>query len=124
MEDYKYKAKIIIYINLMEVSVNKIWFDYINLKKKTVEGRLNKGKFKEFKKGDIIYFKNDNKKIKVIIKNIINYKTFKEYLEMEGLKRTLPGIKSIEQGEQVYYSYYTPEMEKEFGILAIEVKKI
>ena len=108
----------------MEVSVNKIWFDFINQKKKTVEGRLNKGKFKEFKKGDIIYFKNDDKKIKVLIKNISSYKTFQEYLEMEGLKRTLPGIKTIEQGKEVYYTYYTQEKEREFGILAIEVKKI
>lgn len=108
----------------MEVSVNKIWFDFINQKRKTVEGRLNKGKFKEFKKDDIIYFKNDDRKIKVLIKNISSYKTFQEYLEMEGLKRTLPGIKTIEQGKEVYYTYYTQEQEKEFGILAIEVKKI
>ena len=50
--------------------------------------------------------------------------TRKSFVEMEGLKRTLPGIKTIEQGKEIYYTYYTQEQEKEFGILAIEVKKI
>ena len=43
---------------------------------------------------------------------------------MEGLRRTLPGVSSIEKGKEIYYEFYSLEMEKEFGILAIEVKKI
>lgn len=109
---------------MTEVYVNKIWFDHISEGNKTVEGRLNKGKFKTFKKGDIIYFKNENKKIKVQIINIIEYKDFKSYLEKEGLKRTLPGIDTIKEGRKVYYSFYTREMEDLHGVLAIEIKLI
>ena len=35
------------------------------------------------------------------------YKTFNDYLLMEGLKRTLPGITTLKDGINVYYSFYT-----------------
>ena len=109
---------------MTEINVNKIWFDHIKTGDKTIEGRLNKGKFKTFKKDEIIYFKNDQNKIKIKIINIIEYKDFKTYLEQEGLKRTLPGIDSIKNGVKVYRSFYPKEMEDEFGVLAIEIKLI
>ena len=109
---------------MTEINVNKIWFDHIKQGNKTIEGRLKKGKFQTFKKGDIIYFKNENKTIKVQIINIIEYKDFKTYLEKEGLKRTLPGINSIKKGIKVYRSFYTKEMENEYGVLAIEIQLI
>lgn len=109
---------------MTEINVNKIWFDHIKTGDKTIEGRLNKGKFKTFKKDEIIYFKNDQNKIKIKIINIIEYKDFKTYLEQEGLKRTLPGIDSIRNGVKVYRNFYTKEMEDEFGVLAIEIKLI
>lgn len=109
---------------MIKVNVNKIWYDHIKQGSKTVEGRLDKGKFSKFTIGQEFYFINERNKIKVKITNIIKYKTFKQYLEMEGLKRTLPGINSISDGINVYYSFYTKEMETHYGILAIEVKLI
>ena len=35
---------------MTEINVNKIWFDHISKGNKTIEGRLNKGKFQTFKK--------------------------------------------------------------------------
>jgi ASC-1-like (ASCH) protein len=40
----------------------------------------------------------------------------------EGLKRTLPNIKTLNEGVNIYYQYYSKEQEKEFGILAIYIK--
>ena len=107
---------------MTEVHVNRIWFEFIREGKKTIEGRLNKGKFKDMKIGDIISFVNDANKVKVQIINKIKYNTFEEYLLMEGLKRTLPNIKTIKDGLDVYYSYYTKNQEKEHKIVAIEIK--
>ena len=45
--------------------------------------------------GDIIKFVNGDENVKVKIKNITHYKSFENYLIMEGLKRTLSGIKKI-----------------------------
>ena len=50
------------------------------------------------------------------------YNTFNDYLVMEGLKRTLPGIKSINDGVNIYYSFYSKEQENMYGVLAIEIK--
>lgn len=108
----------------MEININSRWFEKIQKGQKKVEGRLNKGKFANMKKGDIFFFVSKSDKLKVQVKNIYKYKSFHEYLEMEGLRRTLPGVSSIEKGKEIYYEFYSLEMEKEFGILAIEVKKI
>ena len=107
---------------MTEVHVNRIWFEFIREGKKTIEGRLNKGKFKDMKIGDIISFVNDANKVKVQIINKTKYNTFKEYLVMEGLKNTLPNIKTIKDGLDVYYSYYTKNQEREHKIVAIEIK--
>ena len=43
--------------------------------------------------------------------------------ESEGLKHIVPDIKTIEQGVAVYRQFYSIEQEKEFWVIAIEMKK-
>ena len=106
------------------VSISKIYFDYINTKKKRIEGRLNTGKYSTFKKGDEIKFICGGDFIDTKIKKIRRYKSFEEYLSMEGLHRTLPNTKTINDGVNIYRQFYSEENEKRFGILAIHIKKI
>lgn len=110
------------------ISVSEPYFTLIDRKLKTVEGRLNKGKFKDLKKEDIVtwYHEQDDKvrECDTVITNIRHYKSFEEYLKRETLKKTLPGIPSIECGVAVYRQFYNKNKENEFGILAIELKKI
>jgi len=109
---------------IKEINVQSPWFEYIRDKKKRVEGRLNKGMFKSFVKGDKIKIKNGEDFINAEIKKIRKYKTFEEYLCQEGLRKTLPNINTIKEGCDIYYKFYTKEQEKEFGILAIQIKII
>ncbi len=109
---------------MKEINVSEPWFSLIKNKKKKIEGRLNKGTFATLKKGDIIKFTNNDKSFNVKIRKIVKYNTFEEYLSQEGLKRTLPNIKTIEEGCDIYYKYYTKEQEREYKILAIYVKVI
>ena len=109
---------------MKKINVSNPWFLHIKDKKKTIEGRLNKGVFAELKKGEIIQMTNNNDSVLVKIKKITEYKSFREYLTQEGLRRTLPGIHTIDQGVAVYYKYYTPEQENEFRIIAIHIKVI
>lgn len=89
---------------------------------KTVEGRLNKGKFKKFLVWDILEFET-GEKFKILRKT--EYKTFFEMMKIEGIDRVLPDFENIQEWvEKVYYKFYSAEKEKEFGILAIEVKLI
>lgn len=112
--------------------VSEPWFTLIKRGEKIVEGRLNKGEFSQMKKGDIIEWlnnelnKNGTKKrpFKTKIIDIKRYKTFEEYLKMERLKNTLPGINRINNGLKIYYKYYTKEDEKKYGILGIKIEVI
>ena len=103
------------------------WFTLISLGLKTVEGRKNKGKFKEMQVGDIVEWKNNDFKERKILTKITGkaeYKTFAEYLETEGLSKCLPGMPSLEHELSVYFKYYTKEEESEFGVIAIRIELI
>ena len=109
------------------IQVSEPWFTLISLGLKKVEGRKNKGTFKEIKIGDTIKWTNDDFKhrsckTKVIGKN--NYKTFEEYLKKEGLQKCLPGIPSMEHGLSVYFKYYSKEDEEKYGVTSILLELI
>uniref|UniRef100_A0A6C0EA10 ASCH domain-containing protein n=1 Tax=viral metagenome TaxID=1070528 RepID=A0A6C0EA10_9ZZZZ len=106
------------------INVSEPWFSFIKKGRKKIEGRLNKGSFANLKVGEKIKFVNKDESCLVKIINIVKYDTFKDYLMLEGLKRTLPNVKTLDEGVNVYYQYYTKEQEKEFGILAIYIKLI
>jgi ASC-1-like (ASCH) protein len=75
------------------------------------------------KKDDIVKFENNKDNIKAIIKKIVNYDSFEEYLSTEGLSKTLPGIKTIADGIAIYRQFYTEQQERQ-GVLAIHFKLI
>ena len=103
------------------------WFTLISIGLKTVEGRKNKGRFKEMQVGDIVEWKNNDFKERKILTKITGkaeYKTFSNYLETEGLNKCLPGIPSLEHGLSVYFKYFTKEEETEFGVIAIRIELI
>ena len=107
-----------------EMNVSEPWFSLIVTGSKTIEGRLKKGQFAKMKKGEIVkWINNDYGQRSVIteITKITEYNTFEDYLTNEGLDNCLPTITNIKDGVNVYYKYYTPENEKEFGVLAIEL---
>ena len=71
------------------------WFSLISLGLKTVEGRKNKAKFKEMKVGDIIEWSNEDFDKRTVLTKItkkVEYNTFAEYLNNEGLENCLQGI--------------------------------
>jgi len=104
-------------------NVSEPWFTLIHLGLKKVEGRLNKGDFAKMKKDDIVVFTNDSLGFKrtttVVIEDIKEYKYFRTYLIHQGIDRCLPGIETIDDGQQVYYNYFSKAEEKKYGVLAI-----
>ena len=89
---------------------------------KTVEGRLNKGKFAEIEIGDVLMMRPENKRFRVVGKR--RYKTFKEMLEAEGIKNVLPDKNNIEEATKVYKKFYKKSQENKYGALAIRIKRI
>ncbi len=109
-------------------NLSEPWFSLILLGLKTVEGRLNKGDFKNMKVNDIVIWSNNDfgftREITTKIKKITHYSTFKEYLINEKLSNTLPVINSIDHGIAVYKTYF-PNIEQDeikYGVLAIKLQ--
>ena len=87
---------------------------------KTIEGRLNIDKYKDLKTGDILLIGPERRKFNV--ERIYKYNSFEDMLNKEGVNNVLPNITKINEAIEVYYSFYTKEQEKEFGVLAIKIK--
>jgi len=108
-------------------TLSEPWFTLISLGLKTVEGRKNRGRFKEMVVGDIVEWTNDDFKPRSVITRITRkaeYLTFAEYLETEGLQKCLPGMPDLDTGLSVYFKYFTKQDEQEFGVVAIEIELI
>lgn len=107
--------------------------DYILEGKKTVEGRLNKGKFAEYQVGDTIWLRRDYRdeygqlhdgearQACVEIVGIRHYQTFAEMIEAEGYRTVSPSSESPEAALAVFNSYYSTDDQLEYGVIAIEI---
>ncbi len=105
----------------ISINVREPYLGYILSGEKTVEGRLNKGKFKEIEIGDVLSI-NDIAKFKIIGKRI--YNSFEEMIEKEEVDNVVPDKKTIDEAVDIYHKFYSPVEEKEFGVVAIEIVKI
>ena len=105
------------------------WFSRIRARTKTVEGRLNKGKFTEMRVGTVVVVSKTastshsrSPKVVAVVTKVVRYATFDQYLSQEGLAATLPGVPTIDQGVAVYRQFYAPALEKQHGIVAIHLE--
>lgn len=89
---------------------------------KIFEWRLNKWKFQEMKIGDILVFEDTKEQLEVKSKKY--FSSFREMIEFCWIENIIPNAESVDQAVEVYYWFYTPEQEKEFWVVAIEMKNI
>jgi len=104
--------------------------------RKTIEGRLNRDKFAEYQVGDAVSLRRDVRDehgqlkdgevgaAEVEIVAIRRYENFLDMVSTEGYERVIPSAGSIEAAAAEYNRYYSPEDQKQYGVLAIEVKLI
>jgi len=108
-------------VNIHYINVKEPWATYIKNGDKTVEGRLNRGRFKMIDINDIIIF-NKNIRCKIVDKEI--YGSFHKMLEQEGLNKVLPNIDKIKDGVKIYRLFYNEQHEIKEGVLAIKIELI
>lgn len=112
--------------NMLDLAVNKKYFDAIKAGLKTAEGRINSAKFKELKPGEQVCFTcSDNYSLKLICQviSINTYPDFKTMLKKEGLANMLPGIKDLDIGIGIYESFHGyKDAVKKYGAVAIRIK--
>ena len=110
-----------------ELTISEPWFSLIENGQKSVEGRLFKGIFTEFRVNDTIRFINrwngKEKSLTVKITKLTKYPNFGDLLFNEKLYKVLPGYPNIKCGIVLYDRIYKDFNEiKEHGTLAIELK--
>ncbi|NJL96727.1 ASCH domain-containing protein [Candidatus Gracilibacteria bacterium] len=108
--------------NILEINVQEPYLSFIRDGVKTVEGRLNKGKFKEIQVGDVLIIGSIEKKYKVVGKNIYNT-IFRMVIE-EGFEKVIPDKQNPTEAAQVYYKFFTKQQEEEFGVVAILITEV
>jgi ASC-1-like (ASCH) protein len=112
-----------------EITIKDPWFSLIENGQKTVEARLFKGIFTQFRVNDTIRFINKwngiEKSVLVKITKLTKYPNFGDLLFSEQLYKVLPGIPNIKCGITVYDKIYKDFSEiKEHGTLAIELELV
>lgn len=118
----KYQFKKMIYHNHR----TEPYFTFVKNGQKTIEGRIAKDKYKNIKVDDRFIVHNDDEtdSIEVKVIGIRKYPSIKELLEHEDLQKILPNAKNINEGLEIYKKFYTEKQQKEFGVIAIEIKRV
>lgn len=110
---------------MMQITVQKIYFDAIACGRKTVEGRVNTEKYKTLQPGMRIGFcaPEGNEVVYCFIEDLRVYQTFKDMLCQEGVENMLPGVDSLQKAIAIYEGFpgYADAV-KEFGALAIRIR--
>ena len=88
---------------------------------KTIEWRLNKWKFASLQTGDILQFESWEE---FMVENVSHHQSFKEMIQTLWKENIIPDAKDDEEAWNVYYRFYTPEDEKKFWVVWIQVKRI
>ena len=118
-----------------EINIEITYLEDIKRGNKTIEGRLNRGKYANYKPLDLICFQSSahNKEtsltknadsVKVKILKIENFKSFEEMLKKVGYKKAIPRAKTFKEALSVYRGFYSLKEEKQFGVLAIYIDLI
>lgn len=101
--------------------------------RKTIEGRLNKGKFAKYRVGDRVLLRRDVRgddgvlrdgtpnAASVEIAAIRHYPDFKTMVIKEGFHVVIPSANSAEEAVSEYDKYYSLDDQQQYGVLAIEV---
>lgn len=104
------------------------WFELIKQRKKTVEGRLDKGTFAKVNPGDVIEFTKSgtDDKLRVKVTDILKYPTFEDMFGLNGeqIDAALPGIESATKAVALYHKIYEPNMVKKHGTVAVHIDLI
>lgn len=112
----------------IEVTLKKIYVNYIQSGAKTIEGRINSGMFKSLKIGQTIrffYFQNQSDDAVCKVIDIKNFESFKEMLEKEDYKKCIPSAYDKHDAIRAYDNIpgYRERANK-FGVIAIYLELI
>jgi ASC-1-like (ASCH) protein len=110
------------------ITVNDPWYDAIKNGSKIWEGRRAIPSIKCLQKGDYLFvghhINKDNTLLRFQIGDIILFPSFKDALQKLGLENTLPGVKTIEEGVEIYKKYVSLDTQHRDGVVMIKLSQI
>lgn len=102
-------------------------FDYINKGTKRIELRLLDEKRQKINIGDTIIFQKEPElkiKMKVKVIGLFRYNTFEELFEDFNIEVMADKSMTKQELLNVLEKFYTPEKQKQYGVIGIYIKKI
>jgi len=111
------------------MNVQEPWYSYLRTGRKSYECRLYRGKFTRWHRGMKIEIINNDSFFILPIIEVYHFSTFREALEKlgtrkdddkVGIENILPGIESIEEGTEIYRSFYPKDLEKIYGVVVFK----
>ena len=107
-------------------TVQEPWFSHIKSGKKTVEGRLKRGRFEHIGNGDKITWVNreTNEEVHTEVTKHDTYKNVDAMIDKVGAKTLLPGVKTKEEAKEVYDKFYSKERQDKHEAIALHLKVI
>jgi ASC-1-like (ASCH) protein len=121
-------------MNIWQSGRESKMFNAIIDARKTIEGRLNRGKFAQYRPGDTIELRRDTRdesgrlhdgdkpEVRVQVVAVRRYDSFLEMLQTEDLQKVIPGAVSAQAAANEYNTYYSRDDQTKYGVLAIEIK--
>lgn len=108
------------------------YIDDITQGRKTFEGRLDRGKFSDYRVGDFIWLRRDirvagklvdGKPHQLLVKvvSITKFPTFRALLTTIGYEKVIPEAQSLDAAALVYANIYPEPDELACGVLAIGI---
>ena len=109
------------------------YLDAIIRGEKIYEGRLNKGKFAEYRVGDTVMLRRDfrhesgslhdgDPELTVQVSEIIHFASFNEMTHQLPYRAIIPDAMSAADAASRYDAFYSLEDQQRYGVLAIKVK--
>lgn len=116
-----------------EIGVESSLVEAIRSGEKTIEGRLGKPRFLQIKEGDTIRVREDiwkdgviigthDDSLRVEVAQVLFFETFREMLEAVNFEAAVPSANTIEAAIATYAAFYSPQDEKEYGVVALFLK--
>jgi ASC-1-like (ASCH) protein len=104
-----------------KITLNTPWFEYVRDGVKKFEGRrFINGRFHKGQTLTVAHAtSNLEQPYKVIVKDIMEFPTFKDALHVLPIEEVLPGVESVDEGCYVYQNYVALDIQKREGIIML-----
>ena len=103
-----------------KITIAPQWEALIAEGRKTVEGRLYRGRFRRIRRGDILRLGS----VEVAVTAVIWYPNFEVMVAEEGRENLVPGAASDEEVVRIYQGIYSKSEEQRYGVIAMRIKRL